>query len=337
MSGFHKIAATDAPKRKGGQAVARAARIQDIAMLNVLDSRESGKPDPVVPRQFHTVSDTARAARWLNEKIEAAGASPVAEVIDLTPAIAAVLLERNPQNRKLKARRVDDFARDMAGGNWKLNGEPIIISASGLLNDGQHRCAAVLASKVTVPTLIVFGVSRESQDTVDHGTARSPGDDLALHGHTDTVNLAAAARMLWQWRNFGVTAYSGQYAPTRVELIRVVDDNPGLVRSVQAISAKGGKAKALGSVAMLAFCHFAFGTVGSPVDVAYFFDALCEGENLKRGNPILYARNRLIMERGTISRDQKIELLFRTWNAHRSGEQRVLFRLTGGELPMLEA
>lgn len=333
MSANRSIAATEASNKKGGQAVARAARIQDLTMLSIAERTFPANAQ----KQYHTKSGTAQAYDWLKGKL-AGLASPRAEVVELTPDLAAVLLERNPDNRKIKARRVDDFARDMLAGNWKLNGEPIIVSSNGELNDGQHRCAAVVASKVPVLTFMVFGVTRDSQDTLDHGTARSPGDDLALHGHTDTVTLAAAARMLWQWRQYGTCMYSGQNAPTRVELMQTVDASPGLSRSVALVSAKGPKAKALGSVAMLAFCHFAFRTVAHETDVAHFFDALVEGENLKRGDPILNARNRLITDRSVLSREQKIELIFRAWNAHRKGETtRQIFRLYGGELPMLEA
>ena len=289
-------------------------------------------------QKFHTMSDLRRAQLWLDGQVAKSAGAVTAQVVTMSPELAEVLLGRNEGNRKLKARRVDDFSRDMAAGNWKLNGEPVIVSSEGRLNDGQHRCAAVIQSKVPVEMLIVFGVDRDSRDTLDHGTARSPGDDLALHGHTNTIVLAATARMLWQWRQYGTVQHSGVKAPTRVELMATVDQNPGIIRAILAVGSKGAKAKAVASVAMLAFCHFAFKTVANDADVTFFFDALIEGENLKRGDPILNARNRLIAERRILGVEERVELLFRAWNAHRRGETaRVAFRLTGGELPLLES
>lgn len=307
-------------------------------MLNVAERPAEGKVLNAPTQKFHSVSDLRKAQLWLDEQIDASGDKVTAKLVAVTPQIAEVLLARNEGNRKLKQRRVDDFARDIEAGNWKLNGEPIIVSREGKLNDGQHRCAAVIQSKIPTDMLMVFGVGRDTRDTVDHGVGRSPGDDLALHGHMNTVSLAATARMIWRWREFGAIFHSGQRSPTRMELIDTVETNPGISKSLSVVGAKGRKAKAIASIPLLAFCHFAFKTVANDLDVTYFYDALTEGEDLKRGDPILNARNRLIAERNLLSTEQKAELLFRAWNAHRNGEtSRVAFRLSGGELPMLES
>lgn len=307
-------------------------------MLSVVETPEKGKEKPVVLARFNTASEAARAAKWLNELVAKSQTGIIAQVATVGPALASVLIERNTGNRKVKTRRVEDFTRDMLGGNWKLNGEPIIVSRDGVLNDGQHRCLAVLEAKVEVPMMLVVGVLGDTRDTIDHGVGRSPADDLALHGHVNTIQLAAAGRLLWQWREYGLVTYSGHRAPTRIELMQTVDGSPGLAKSLLEVNSKGSRAKAVTSTPALAFCHFAFKTVAPETDVAYFFDALIEGANLKRGDPILNARNRLIAERGLLKTDMKIELLFRAWNAHRNGEtSRVAFRLSGGKLPMLEA
>jgi hypothetical protein len=304
-------------------------------MLKVAERPAEGKAKTALPLKFHTVSDLRKAQLWLDEQVASAGDEVTGKLVAVTPELAEVLLGRNDGNRKMKQRRVDDFARDIAAGSWKINGEPIIVSRDGKLNDGQHRCAAVMQAKVPTDMLVVFGVASNTRDTVDHGVTRSPGDDLALHGYRNTVQLAAAARMVWRWREFGAIGHSGQRTPTRMELVGVVETNVGIARSLLAV---GGKGKALCSVALLAFCHFAFRTVSSDLDVTYFFDALTEGDELKRGDPILNARNRLVAERNILSTEQKAELLFRAWNAHRKGEtSRVAFRLSGGELPMLES
>jgi hypothetical protein len=309
-----------------------------LNMLKVAEKPAMGKAKAVnAPLKFHTVSDGRRAQLWLDDTVATIGDNVTAMLVNVTPELAEVLLSRNEGNRSVKQRRVDDMARDMSSGNWKLNGEPIIVSSDGTLNDGQHRLFAVVQSKVPSDMLVVFGVSRDSRDTVDHGVGRTPGDDLSLHGFTNAVQLAAAARLVWMWRNYGEVTRSGNRAPTRMELIASAEENRGLVKALAAVGAKTTKAKALASMATLAFCYFAFKTVANEQDVAYFFDALIEGDELKRGDPILNARNRLIAERGILSQAAKAELLFRAWNSHRRGEARVLFRIAGGELPLLES
>lgn len=287
---------------------------------------------------FYTQSDLNRAFTWVKGVLQKSQTSVTAMEVLLTPVMAEALLLMNKDNRRIKSRKVDDFARDMVTGNWKMNGESIIVSKDGHLNDGQHRASAVMQANKSIKTLMVFGVERDTRDTIDHGIGRSPGDDLALNGFHNTIVLAAASRMLWQWRTYGYIQHSGVKAPTRVELIEIAKNNPGLVKSALEVGSKSGKAKSLTSIAILTFCNFAFKTVAHETEVSFFFDSLIEGNDLKRGDPILNARNRLIAERNILNSSEKVELLFRAWNAHRQGETtRTAFRMSGGELPLLEA
>jgi hypothetical protein len=283
---------------------------------------------------FIRSSAVATASHWLNEQL-AAAVKPVFVAVELTPALAEVLLDRNPQNRKVSPTRVSQLARDIRNNAWKFNGEAIIVSTDGLLNDGQHRCAAVLEAGQPIQTLMVIGVERDSRDTVDHGAIRSPGDDLALHGYTNTACLAASARFLWRWHTYGFIEHSGQTAPTRADLIRTVEEYPRIADAAHMFDGKGIKANAVAPRPLLAFCYFAFCTVAPAEDAKAFFDGLLEGVGLERGSPVLYARNRLVTERNMLKVNDKIELLFRAWNAHRAGENRVLFRISGGKLPAL--
>jgi hypothetical protein len=257
-------------------------------------------------------------------------------VSDLTPDIAVVLMERNPGNRVLKPIKVRDLSNDLKSGDWKFNGEAIIVSDTGLLNDGQHRCAAVIESRVSAKTVFIFGIPRDTRDTLDQGTNRSSADYLSMHGSVDTNHLAATAKMVWQWRTFGFTHRTGSYAPTRSQIVDTVEKNPGIAQALHFVSRKGSSL--FSSRSVLAFSLFAIRTVvGSHTDPDFFFDSLIDGANLTAGDPILLVRNRLMTERKILLAPAKAELLFRAWNAHRLGQTRVLFRVNGGELPLLEA
>jgi len=80
----------------------------------------------------------------------------------------------------------------------RQRGEP--GSKCGQLNDGQNRCAAVVRSGLTVPTIFVFGLERETRLTVDQGVGKRPGDYLAMSGVANSNHVAAIAAMIWQCR-----------------------------------------------------------------------------------------------------------------------------------------
>ena len=66
------------------------------------------------------------------------------EVIRITPELAAMWLERNSDNRKLRKYRAVVMAREMTEGNWKANGESISFDTAGAIVDGQHRLQAII-------------------------------------------------------------------------------------------------------------------------------------------------------------------------------------------------
>lgn len=301
-------------------------------MSNVAELVHETKSAPV----FSGPSPVNLASRWIDEQVRKAAGRVTSQVIELTPDLAEALLARNPDNRRLRERRVAELAADISNDNWKLNGEPIIVSSDGLLNDGQHRCSAVVMSGKPISVVMIFGVERDSRDTLDQGTQRSAADYLEMHGSEDTAHLAAAARALWQYQNFGFIHPTNQnMAPTRTAVKRTALDHPGLVKSLAFVSRRG--TKALSARSLLAFCHFSFKRIAGEQAANYFMDAFIDGADLERGDPILYVRNRFIAEKRHLRMHERCELLFRAWNAHRRGEKRVLLRCTGGELPLLEA
>jgi len=73
----------------------------------------------------------------------------------ITPNDAADLLDRNIENRNISSSKVAEYARYMHRGQWSLTGQPVIVSDSGRLLDGQHRMQAVLNYGAPVQFLIV--------------------------------------------------------------------------------------------------------------------------------------------------------------------------------------
>lgn len=300
-------------------------------MLNVVEAPAQDKPKAST---HHTISGTRAASLWLSEQVKNSARQITTQVVDLTPDLAAALLERNPQNRRLSETMVEQFARDIKSGNWAMNGESIVVSADGLLNDGQHRCAAVVMAKKAVSTILVVGAERETRVTLDQGKNRLISDYLAMEGHVGAPILASAAYIAWQVEKFGFTTRSKDFRPTKGELMSYIDHNGGLIKSVSRIPQYG--VKKLGGRPVLAFCHWHLSKWATPADAEAFIESLINGSNLQRGNPILYIRNRLLQLTG-LTVAERVELILRGWNLSRRGETVSRIPLSGGKLPDVEA
>jgi len=308
-------------------------RPKENAMLNVIDRVTGSNAQQLSDAALRT--EIAEATAWIDERIRRAKNGIVAEVVTLTPALAAVLLERNKDNRNILAGTVKRLVTDILAGAWMLNGESIIVASNGQLNDGQHRCKAVLEAGKAIETMIVFGPKRESRFTTDTGGVRSVGNFLAMNGHTDVNALASLASHVWQYRKFGFLSTGGASRPTKSESLRTIEHYRDLPDSLSFVGVKN--ARALSSPSMLAFCHWAIRQYGNPDAADVFMRRLIEGANLRKGDAVLYCRNRLIEMRGKIrSPNDRAELIFRAYNFERRGEKCYRITIAGGKLPNLE-
>jgi len=304
-------------------------------MHGVMEARTSRNAVPDIA-PFNLVSENKKLGIWLDRLIADSNSKgkPTAHVVKLTPELAKILLDRNADNRKVNESAVERYAYEIDGGRWAFNGEPIIVAADGSLNDGQHRSLAVVRADKPIDVVMIVGVERETRTTLDQGRMRSAGDYLAMEGHTNTINLATAAQYAWQYLTYGRINPKGSRA-TKSEIISFVASHPSLQRSVSLFEMK--KTRYLGGHAVFAFCHFAIGQIGRREDVDQFFFAMIEGSNLPKGDPALYARNRLLLMTGSREQNAKAELIFRCWNAFRKGEVVSRFHLSDAVLPVLEA
>lgn len=119
-----------------------------------------------------------------------------ATVVTMTPRLAKDYLARNVKNRKVKNATLNFYIQQMKNGNWKENGEPIIIDRNGLVKDGQHRLMAVVYSGHSYRVPIISNVSPEVMDTIDTGTNRSSADVLHLEGFKDSVLVSSLTKSI---------------------------------------------------------------------------------------------------------------------------------------------
>lgn len=213
-----------------------------------------------------------------------------------------------------------------------FNGESIVISSSGKLLDGQHRCEAVLQTKTAIMVTLAFGARDDARFTIDIGKPKSAANFLHMKGYTDTNNLAATIALILEYQKSGNIPLSFSRA-TKTQIIQSADDLRGVQASVDI--ANGATKRGLGSRSILAFCHYVFKKRAGVVAADEFITKLIDGDGLRKGSPIYHLRDRLLTMRGNTQPSLRAAIVFRTWNHWRLSET-VTKIVAPNALPKLE-
>lgn len=271
--------------------------------------------------QLRTVSNKDGLAEFL-QLIERGKYEVFSEVVTFTQPIVDWLIERNPSNRSLNKQSINCISADVSNGLWQFNGETIVISKTGELNDGQHRLYAFAKSGVPVKSLVAFGMPRDSRHTIDMGRAKTPANFLAMNGATNTALTAAVVNLylLYTKGIYGRTASNGTVIyNTKQDILEEYFGNKEFYDCGIAVSQSSKFCRTLGQ-SSVATAYLIISEV-SPSRVDAFFEHFIEGDGLSKGNPILVLRNKLSQNNERLFSHERIELILRTWNAWRSGKE----------------
>lgn len=215
----------------------------------------------------------------------------------ITPEIAAAMLERNTHNRPIKKRVLRQYTKAMIDGEWNQNGQIIGFNKSGELVDGQHRLMAVVKSGVSIPAVVVVGLSDSAQETMDVGAKRSFSDMLALRGEVNANTLAAAVRMIWAFDELGTPHVGGSNdQPSAQKLFKKLDETPQ-IRDVVRKMKRSDFNTPFFSASVTAAFYVIFCRTNDEEDVSDFFFKLATGAGLEAGSPIHMLRERLLADR----------------------------------------
>lgn len=291
---------------------------QENEMTALLDARDGTADEMLIECGIaHDGRAHARAKRWLDEMIKEGKKRRFGVEALLTPELAALLLAMNPDNRVLTRSTVTAYARDIEQDRFPLNGEPLIISKEGYMNDGQHRSMAVIEAKKPIKTMIVFGVDRETRTTVDEGRSRTAGDYYSMEGGVDANNVAATASKVMQILNSGKLCTHPNDKPTKQEVLEFLRDNEdAILESVRQVVGKG--VSKLGGKSLLAAAHCVMTNVDRD-DADTYISKLINGDNLSARSPILAVREKLIDPSKRLTQNEKLKAIFMGWNNYRNG------------------
>lgn len=252
---------------------------------------------------------------WLNDCIERGKSGVFSEIASLNPGLANVIEQRNPDNRSIRQTKVEQYASDMRSGRWAFNGEPIIISDEGLLNDGQHRIRALMDANICLPFLFVFGLPRETRLTLDQGSARSASDYLGMDGVENASTAASIARQLLAFEVSDAKALPTK-GVTNAEVLERTHSDPGIKEAAHYAVTVGRHGAQYVAATTIGLCFYLFAEIDEH-DAKEFLAQVSKGVDLKPGSPALAVRERLLAVGK--SRQAKAAVLFRGWNFFRRG------------------
>lgn len=260
------------------------------------------------------------------------GKREVFSVVTLvTPDMARVLIGCNTENRPViwngANRSVSAYAAAMKRGEWTLNGEAVIVAATGELNDGQHRLYAVIESGGSVMMALMFGVGRDTRHTVDQGVARTPGHILVMMGEKDANNLAGALQFLWT-RDAGVSL---NLRPSSDQLLETLSRHPEIREAVRAANPVAQFHVSRGYIAAAHYlCRKA-----DPFAADQFLNAVVTGLNIQNVNSPVNKLRKAFGEhdakRKPLGRIEQAALYIKAFNAFRQGRtpKLLMWRDTG--------
>lgn len=291
------------------------------------------------PEGFKPARQIDDGEAWLSDLLARARDKVVCEPVILSPSRAAALMARNAENRTLSKKLVDLLAADILNGHWQFNGETIIVADTGELNDGQHRCQAVIDSGEAVETMLVAGVPRRARMTTDQGRARKVSDFAHMSGMKYAALSSSVASNLLVIEKYGAIPrgyrVGGDRAgtTTRQEVLEYGRRHLSEIESAVEFVLRLGKAiSVVGSptrfaVAYIIICR---ACVDTPT-VARFFEKLGSGEGISKQDAVWQVRERLISDRQAQSQTpfKFMEAVIKGWNSERSGARGSRLMLNG--------
>lgn len=272
--------------------------------------------------------------------------TPAAQIEVITPDKAREYLNSNTHNRAPIKSAIDEYANFMRDGQWSLNGQAIVFDADGVLLDGQNRLTACVIAGVPFQTWVVRGVTdARAFVTTDVGRGRNARDMLTYRNAdlrpVTARRVAAAARIVSAWDDCNnKSAFAGYQiggGGTAEEWARIAERYmPRIAEIVELIGRRFDKMVAESIIHGCAVILYRIDESAAHD----FFRQLEDGVFSATDHPVKQLRDALAfrardgrLNRRMIAREQ-MALIFKAWNAWRSGKQIKQLRfIDSGEKP----
>lgn len=243
------------------------------------------------------------------------------EIANVTAEQARAWIPQARNKMKVDPRLLESYKRDMAGGAWKLNGDPIIFGSDGSLLDGRLRLIAAADANVSFPTIIVRGVDPTHFVTIDALRRRTASDIMHIRGEPSGRALAAALGFLWRAGLGDITKQSKRISSP--ELVELLEKNESVKRSIEvAKAAVPALPHGLG-----AGLHYLFQNEDRALADKFFAEF---SKNVENANGVVFALKRalanMLEEGGRRSPVVTAALAFKAWGAYKENRSVRLIR-----------
>lgn len=239
------------------------------------------------------------------------------ELLEITPALATRWLETNTGNRKLTPEHVEYLAEQMKAGGWKLTGDPIKLSHTGRLLDGQHRLNALIKADATLPFWVATNCEDNIFDVLDTGRVRKATDVVSIHTAAYPKEKAALVKNILHYK--GEIRKKWRVAPAVIlDYVKAHD----LTLYVEQGTKWYNRCRLLNRSEWI---YLYWLLHARHTDEAYtFLNRLAHGTKIKAGDPVAVLRHRLEQSYGgryAFSSAERIGYVTKAWNAHRKDER----------------
>ena len=263
------------------------------------------------------------------------------QVVNVTPQMATLFLERNTKNRSLNRQRVIAHARDMTEGRWILNGETIKFDTEGNLIDGQHRLHAVVDSGRSVKMLVVSNVEPVAMQTIDTGSIRSVGQIVQIYGVSNPNEVSALAGAIRSYAESRHLVWSGARGLSKSEIATFVIENNSQLQEAARFAKNAHKSANIPRVAYGLLAYFAIEKhKKSPELWDSWHAGVTNGADLSKSDPRLALRNLMLRRTGSINgyklQQEQVALVIKAWNAYVNDKPIKVLRWDTSMLPMPE-
>jgi hypothetical protein len=244
-----------------------------------------------------------------------------ATIVTIGPDLARYYLSKNKKNRLFNAKHVHFLANEIRTGNWKLNGDTIVLNDERLI-DGQHRLMAVLMADLPITTLLVTGVSSDVFDTIDIGKKRTSADVLHIEGEKHTTVTAAALSLIEQIKTSQVD--NGRIFNASASRVRdLLKKYPLIKRSADLFTGKTKyRMNRVMSPSIVVALHYLFSEIDAEL-ADQFMSTVISGENMKKGDPEFALRTRLefnAFSKAKLPKKHIVALVIKAWNFKRQNK-----------------
>jgi hypothetical protein len=249
---------------------------------------------------------------------------------------AKILKDHNNDNRPLSFAVRDRYRDIILAGMWQLTHQGSAFDTRGILQDGQHRKAALVEAakltgeSITLPFAVFVGMPPENFKVIDEGALRVARQLFAKGGEKNTSALQSMIRLVYYYQDGDARRAARLRLPNQIVVDVFGKDEDGYRESTNWAVSRGPKIRGM-NVASLAAAHYLIRKVNGKDNeyVRQFFAAIADGAvpgtrlMLNEDDPRYALRKKLADIKDATDRGRKSErrsglsqvgMILATWN-----------------------